>query len=267
MSFLKKIWKQRIVEYPGRRRLDDTSQPEVYDVSRAEGNVMQEGDGFTAANMNDLEERIEAGIEDMSPKEGTISTFPIPGTPGVFYVDIETNLIYRWDETVEEYVQVGGGKSEAEGMISDAFSETKDYASGDYTIYSNTLYRFTSAKPAGAWDAGAVEATTVAGELSELNGNMTWKFAGETTGKNILALPNAAEYIVIISVSVFSFSIHIPSIFLSETGKQFRTGYAYSTENLMGVSVNISSGSVSLNSVAGSSGDRTAEAKLHLYCR
>lgn len=61
-GFLKKIWKPRIVEYPGRRRLDDTSQPEIYDVSRAEGNIIQQGDGFTADNMNDLEERIDSCV-------------------------------------------------------------------------------------------------------------------------------------------------------------------------------------------------------------
>lgn len=94
---------------------------------------------------------------------------------------------------------------------------------------------------------------------------MTWKLVGEVTGKKVLALPDAAEYMVIISVSVFSFPIHIPSIFLSETGRQFRTGYAYSTENLMGASVNISPGSVSLDSVVGSGKDRTTEAKLTVY--
>lgn len=125
MGFLKKIWKQRIVEYPGRRRLDDTSQPEVYDVSRAEGNVIQEGDGFTAVNMNGLENRIEQAF------------------------------------------------ASADAMLSDSFSTTKAYASGDYVIYDNTLYRFTSAKPAGAWDASKAQATTVAGELGELNGNIT----------------------------------------------------------------------------------------------
>lgn len=61
--FNPKTWKQRIVEFPGRRRLDDTSTADVYDVSRAEGTIMQEGDGFTATNMNDLEQRIKSAID------------------------------------------------------------------------------------------------------------------------------------------------------------------------------------------------------------
>lgn len=64
--FSPKTWKQRIVEFPGRRRLDDTSTADVYDVSRAEGIVTQEGDGFTAVNMNDLEQRINNAVNDVA---------------------------------------------------------------------------------------------------------------------------------------------------------------------------------------------------------
>ena len=64
--FSPKTWKQRIVEFPGRRRLDDTSSADVYDVSRAEGTVTQEGDGFTASNMNDLEQRINNAVNDVA---------------------------------------------------------------------------------------------------------------------------------------------------------------------------------------------------------
>lgn len=64
--FSPKTWKQRIVEFPGRRRLDDTSSADVYDVSRAEGIVTQEGDGFTAVNMNDLEQRINNAVNDVA---------------------------------------------------------------------------------------------------------------------------------------------------------------------------------------------------------
>ena len=64
--FSPKTWKQRIVEFPGRRRLDDTSSADVYDVSRAEGTVIQEGDGFTATNMNDLEQRINNAVNDVA---------------------------------------------------------------------------------------------------------------------------------------------------------------------------------------------------------
>ena len=56
-------------------------------------------------------------------------------------------------------------------VVADAYSETTDYASGDYCINNNTLYKFTGEKPAGAWDESVVEATLVGEELSALNTN------------------------------------------------------------------------------------------------
>ena len=61
--FTKKTWLPRQVQFPGRRTLvksDDTT--EVVTVQRNEGTVTEAGDAFSAANMNDLEARIEAAI-------------------------------------------------------------------------------------------------------------------------------------------------------------------------------------------------------------
>lgn len=59
MAFSKKTWLDRIAEYPTRRRLrkSDGSE-ELVTVSREEGTISQEGDAFSAENMNDLEERV-----------------------------------------------------------------------------------------------------------------------------------------------------------------------------------------------------------------
>lgn len=72
--FSPKTWKQRIVEFPGRRRLDDTSAADVYDVSRAEGTVMQEGDGFTATNMNNLEQRIKSAMDQVETSISSLNS-------------------------------------------------------------------------------------------------------------------------------------------------------------------------------------------------
>ena len=58
MAYAKKVWKDRQTEYPTRRRLSPTGTEDVYDVSRDEGLVIEEGDAFSAANMNDLEDRV-----------------------------------------------------------------------------------------------------------------------------------------------------------------------------------------------------------------
>lgn len=62
MAFKQKTWKDRLVEFAGRRTLNrisgsaDTQM--VVDITRSEGTVSQEGDAFSAANMNDLEQRV-----------------------------------------------------------------------------------------------------------------------------------------------------------------------------------------------------------------
>lgn len=64
MSFIKKIWTSRQSEYPNRRQLTlvtgewSGSGAKLVNVSRDEGNISQPGDGFTKANMDDLENRI-----------------------------------------------------------------------------------------------------------------------------------------------------------------------------------------------------------------
>lgn len=61
MAFKKKVWKDRLVEFAGRRTLKKISgsadSTMVVDVARNEGTVSQAGDAFSAANMNDLEQR------------------------------------------------------------------------------------------------------------------------------------------------------------------------------------------------------------------
>lgn len=64
MAFEKKEWKDRLVEFAGRRKLNNTVTGEsaVVDVERAEGQISQVGDAFSAENMNDLEQRIADGF-------------------------------------------------------------------------------------------------------------------------------------------------------------------------------------------------------------
>lgn len=60
MAFEKKEWKDRLVEFAGRRTLTDisTGTSQTVDVARAEGQISQAGDAISAENMNDLEQRI-----------------------------------------------------------------------------------------------------------------------------------------------------------------------------------------------------------------
>lgn len=67
MGFTKKTWKNRIAEYINRRLLtNEDGSTNLVTVARDEGTISQEGDAFNAANMNDLEDRIEAGFEEIN---------------------------------------------------------------------------------------------------------------------------------------------------------------------------------------------------------
>lgn len=67
MPFVKKEWVDRVSEYPTRRKLvnTSTSTEEIVTVQRYEGEISQEGDAFSAANMNDLEDRIDFSISSV----------------------------------------------------------------------------------------------------------------------------------------------------------------------------------------------------------
>lgn len=52
-------------------------------------------------------------------------------------------------------------------VVSDAYSNSKTYAVGDYCIYENTLYKCTTAiTTAEAWNSAHWTATTIATELA-----------------------------------------------------------------------------------------------------
>ena len=67
MAFVKKTWKNRRAEYINRRLLtNEDGSTNLVTVARDEGTISQEGDAFNAANMNDLEDRIEAEFEEIN---------------------------------------------------------------------------------------------------------------------------------------------------------------------------------------------------------
>lgn len=77
MAFVTKTWKDRLVEFAGRRKLKNVSTNEevLYDVSRSEGTVMQAGDSFSATNMNDLEQRIKTEFDNVSTSLNDLGGF------------------------------------------------------------------------------------------------------------------------------------------------------------------------------------------------
>lgn len=67
MGFIKKIWKDRISEFPTRRSLTKTDgTSELVTVARSEGMISEEGDAFSAENMNDFENRVANGFSELN---------------------------------------------------------------------------------------------------------------------------------------------------------------------------------------------------------
>lgn len=70
MAYSKKTWVNRQTEHPNRRTLTLVST-DTYDVARAEGLIVEEGDAFDADTMNDLESRISSGITGLQTDVAT----------------------------------------------------------------------------------------------------------------------------------------------------------------------------------------------------
>ena len=67
MAFSLKTWVNRISEYPNRRKLThEDGSTELVTVARAEGQISAEGNAFSAEEMNDLENRIKGGFDELN---------------------------------------------------------------------------------------------------------------------------------------------------------------------------------------------------------
>lgn len=95
MSFKQKTWKDRISEHPTRRTLTkEDGTTETVTVTRAEGTISQEGDAYSAANMNDLEQRVADGFSTLSQDSVKIATKNTTSDSIAFGIDSKGNYGY-----------------------------------------------------------------------------------------------------------------------------------------------------------------------------
>lgn len=67
MAFNKKTWKDRVAEFINRRLLTkEDGSTDFVTVARSEGTISVEGDAFNAETMNDLEDRIESAVNELT---------------------------------------------------------------------------------------------------------------------------------------------------------------------------------------------------------
>ena len=106
-------------------------------------------------------------------------------------------------KTAAEDAKVAAGEIVTD--TTDKFDSTKDYAVGDYVIYDNKAWKFTTVHPAGAWDESHVEQTNILAEIAAQNKNfgaltekLVVKYGTFTSSNNSIVqlqgAPNVVKY-------------------------------------------------------------------------
>lgn len=118
MAFTPKTWVGRSVEHPGRIKLIPTGAENEYDVERSEGEVYNDGDLVSDANMNGLEARVSEAFDDIGLAYVVLGHYntltdlqtahPI-GQPGdAYFVGTTTPYnVYQWDVDADAWINVG----------------------------------------------------------------------------------------------------------------------------------------------------------------
>lgn len=94
------------------------------------------------------------------------------------------------DMTIRCFCGAGSEEKDNIEVVSDAFNASKEYAAGNYCIYGDTLYKFNSAKSAGAWDASKVTSTNVGTELAAVKTDVSMLNANFSV-QGVIILPNS----------------------------------------------------------------------------
>lgn len=120
MAFIKKEWKNRLVEFAGRRKLTRVAgsidNQIIVDVTREEGAVSQQGDAFSGENMNDLEQRIEDGFGGTVDKDNILDKEGVEANTeaGKYVADAlvvkELNDSLKFPDGTKFYADIQDGK-------------------------------------------------------------------------------------------------------------------------------------------------------------
>ena len=168
MGFTKKTWKNRIAEYINRRLITmEDGSTNLVTVARDEGTISQEGDAFNAANMNDLEDRIEAEFNEV-----TQSLTNLNDSKKTYLRLVLPNLAAD-AKTVCDYIN----KNYLIGQLSPATTVDFDVVASNADWFSGTLSTDTTTLSPGRTVWGIVQQRTSSAENSTL-----YKYFGSGTG-------------------------------------------------------------------------------------
>lgn len=94
MGFIKKIWKNRISEFPRQYQMTQTAngRKQLVELELKDGAVTEEGDRFDADTMNDLEDRIEAALNDAGVSSFNSRSGAVTPQDGDYSSDMVTHI-------------------------------------------------------------------------------------------------------------------------------------------------------------------------------
>lgn len=152
MAFVKKTWKDRLSEFPKRwklKLLGTSGDTQSVELELDDGTVITQGDRFTAATMNDLEQRIADAFE--SSVSGVASFNGRVGAVTPSNTDYPSSMIKHTNsdttETTVESAINGLAASKADGsQLRSAGSSGTDF----YFDYKNGKYGWNSSPARGA---------------------------------------------------------------------------------------------------------------------
>lgn len=99
MAFSLKTWVNRISEYPNRRKLThEDGSTELVTVARAEGQISAEGNAFSAEEMNDLENRIKGGFDEVNQSLTQLND-------GIFKEPSQIKYIYNYASETQKILE------------------------------------------------------------------------------------------------------------------------------------------------------------------
>lgn len=183
MAFSLKTWVNRISEYPNRRKLThEDGSTELVTVARAEGQISAEGNAFSAEEMNDLENRIKGGFDEVNQSLTNVNNSKKT------YIKLALPNIAADAKTVCDYIN----KNYLMGQITPMYSIEFDVVASNADFFSGVLSTDSNVDINSRTVWGIVQQRTASVENSTL-----YKYFASGTGgaSSVSALDHVKSFI------------------------------------------------------------------------
>jgi hypothetical protein len=183
MAFSLKTWVNRKSEYPNRRKLThEDGSTELVTVARAEGQISAEGNAFSAEEMNDLENRIKGGFDEVNQSLTNVNNSKKT------YIKLALPNIAADAKTVCDYIN----KNYLMGQITPMYSIEFDVVASNADFFSGVLSTDSNVDINSRTVWGIVQQRTASVENSTL-----YKYFASGTGgaSSVSALDHVKSFI------------------------------------------------------------------------